>query len=43
VPAGRHQQEQMLEAAELHRGNESTNEEAEENSTCNSAEWVSAL
>ncbi|XP_064916534.1 uncharacterized protein LOC110359065 [Columba livia] len=40
VPARRHQEEQMLEVAELHGRNESTNEAAEENSSCSSAEWA---
>ncbi|XP_069650228.1 uncharacterized protein [Haliaeetus albicilla] len=40
VAAGRHREEQMLEAAELQGGNKSTSEAAEENSSCNSAEWA---
>ncbi|XP_017683505.1 PREDICTED: uncharacterized protein LOC108503748 [Lepidothrix coronata] len=36
----RHEEEQMLEVAELHGRNESTGEAAEENSSCNSAEWA---
>ncbi|XP_074004443.1 uncharacterized protein [Numenius arquata] len=40
VLAGRHQEEQMLEIAELRVRNESTNEAAEENSSCNSTEWA---
>ncbi|KAM6400681.1 uncharacterized protein J5M81_003818 isoform 2-T5 [Pluvialis apricaria] len=39
--SGRHQEEQMLEVAELNGRNESTNEAAdEENSSLNSAEWA---
>ncbi|XP_042664078.1 uncharacterized protein LOC116959543 [Tyto alba] len=40
VPARKHQEEEMLEAAELHRRNVSTNEAAEENTSCNSVEWA---
>ncbi|XP_051474357.1 uncharacterized protein LOC127384274 isoform X2 [Apus apus] len=36
----RHQEEQMLEAAEIHGPNESTSEVAEENSSCNSVKWA---
>ncbi|KAM6073361.1 uncharacterized protein LJ206_011173 isoform 2-T4 [Theristicus caerulescens] len=38
--SGRHQEEQMREVAELRGRNEPTNEAAEENSSCNSAEWA---
>ncbi|XP_056345673.1 uncharacterized protein LOC130252282 [Oenanthe melanoleuca] len=40
VLTGQQQQEQMLEMEELHRRNESTQETAEENSSCNSIEWA---
>ncbi|KAL2305373.1 hypothetical protein Nmel_007356 [Mimus melanotis] len=40
VLTGQHEQEQMLEMEELHGGNESTREAAEENSTYNSVEWA---
>ncbi|XP_069711019.1 uncharacterized protein [Phaenicophaeus curvirostris] len=40
VPAERHQEEQMLEVAELDERNKTSNEAAEEISSCNSAEWA---
>ncbi|KAM4780136.1 uncharacterized protein ACIQIH_007036 [Cyanocitta cristata] len=40
VLTGRQEQEQMLQVEELHRRNESTGEAAEENTSCNSAEWA---
>ncbi|XP_054680434.1 uncharacterized protein LOC129205950 isoform X1 [Grus americana] len=40
APAGRHQEDQMLEVAELCGRDESNSKAAEENSSCNSVEWA---
>ncbi|XP_025977763.2 uncharacterized protein LOC112996488 isoform X2 [Dromaius novaehollandiae] len=40
MPEERHQEEQMLQVAKLHGRSESINEAAEENLSCNSAEWA---
>ncbi|XP_025910597.1 uncharacterized protein LOC112960496 isoform X2 [Apteryx rowi] len=40
MPEERHEEEQMLQLDELHGRSEFINEAAEENSSCNSAEWA---